>query len=237
MRSLVLALAATLVSGNPQQAAAADFSAVEVRKIFHDYAICVVKGHHKLASDAILADVDNSQIDSKYADLISSECMGQVGGAVEAKFTGDSYRYALADALVNFDFKDAGPTSFADRLPLAHLIPPTQAELDAALAKTKNRRKQDELKAGFERANLIVALSRYGECVAREDPVAARYWILTKPDVSEEMSRINALRPAFSNCLMGGTTRFTKDILRGAVAINYYRLAMATKQPTAGTSK
>ena len=51
------------------------------------------------------------------------------------------------------------------------------------------------------------------------------------------MSRINALRPAFSKCLEDGTINFSKDILRGVVAINYYRLAMATEQPLPETNK
>ena len=236
-KSLAVSIISLLCLAIPEPAYSAHFSAVETRKIFHDYAVCVVKSHHKLASKAILADVDNSQIISNYDALISSECMGQVGGAVQAKFTGDSYRYALADALVNADFRDSGPTNFADRLPTAHMLPPTQAQLKTVLSETKSRRKQEELKAGFHKDNVIASLSRYGECVVREDPVAARYWLLTKPDVPEEISRISALRPAFSDCLVGATITFTKDIMRGVVAINYHRLAMATPQPSAGTSK
>ena len=185
-RPVTSLMIATLLASASGRAYSADFSAIEVRKIFHDYAACVVNGHHKLASEAILADADNSQILSKYSALIDEGCMGRTGGAVQAKFAGDSYRYALADALVSAEFKNGGPTDFADRLPLAHLIPPTQAELDTVLAKTKSHRKQTALKEGFAKQKVVVNLSRYGECIVRQNPVAARYWLLTRPDVPEK---------------------------------------------------
>ncbi len=74
-------------------------------------------------------------------------------------------------------------------------------------------------------------LSRYGECVVRQEPAKARYWLLTPPDSPEEISRINDLRPAFADCLNEGTMKFNRTTMRGAVAINYYRLAMATRVP------
>jgi len=64
--------------------------------------------------------------------------------------------------------------------------------------------------------------------IVRDDPVKARQWLLTPPGGPEEISRINDLRPSFSACLLGGTMKFNRTVMRGTVAINYYRLTMAT---------
>ena len=215
----------------------ADYNDVETRRITREYAACVIKRDHRLASRAILENSSNDQLMKKYSALISSECLGQVAGGVEMKFTGDLYRYALADALVSVDFAKDGPTTFDDRLPLAHLLPPSEAERDAKLAVTKKSGKRDEIRKDFERAIGVTWLSQFGECIVRDNPVAARLWLLTKPDVPEEVSRVNALRPAFSGCLGDMTLKFSKSTLRGTVAINYYRLASATQRPVMGTSK
>jgi len=189
----------------------------KVRKTVFQYAACVIKNHHERAADAILSDAENSDILKHYPELISSSCMGNVAGSVEMKFGGDLYRYALADALVNADFAMEGPADFADRLPLAHISEVSESEQDT-----------------IKKRNSIALLSRYGECVVRRDPVDVRFWILTKPDVPEESSRINALKPAFSACLTNGTVTFNRTTMRGLVALNYYRLAKATPQPGLG---
>ena len=150
------------------------------------------------------------------------------------KFGSDLYRYALADALVNADYALVAETDFTNRLPLAHAPMPNQLELDAYLAPIKSKRRREEAQAEFNKRVGIAWLSRFGECVARRDPVNSRLWLLTATDVAEETNRINNLSPAFSSCLGEGTMRFNRITMRGTVALNYYRLAKATVQPVAG---
>jgi hypothetical protein len=206
----------------------------QTRRVMFNYAACVVKARHARASDAILANADNETISRRYSDLIIDSCLGEVAGGGQMKFGGDTYRYALADALVNADYRMTGETDFSNRLPLAHLTTAPQSELDAALAITKSKRRRTELQDQFVKQTGIAWLSRYGECVVRQNPAKARLWLLTRPDVPEETSRINDLRPAFEACLDNGTLKFNRVTMRGTVAINYYRLAMATVQPVAG---
>ena len=207
------------------------------RKIMHAYARCVVKMKRIQAGEAIISNSDNGTIMKRYSDLISSECMAQTGGSVQMRFGGDLYRYALADALVNSEFSAGGDSNFSNRLPLAHLLTGTQAELDAAVAKTKSKSKRAELEEDFKKRFGVAWLSRYGECVVRRDPVKARLWLLTPPDGPEETSRITDLMPAFNECLGEGTLKFNRVTMRGTVAINYYRLAKATPQPLAGKTQ
>ncbi|MDR7153954.1 hypothetical protein J2W40_000757 [Sphingobium xenophagum] len=203
---------------------------VRARKIMYDYARCVVKLKPQRAANAILANSDNSEILKEYPDLISSNCMAQVAGNVKMTFGGDLYRYALADALVNAKFSEKFETNFSNRLPLAHLRPSTPEELEAKLGKEKSKRARTKIQEDEDKRAGITWLSHYGECIVRKDPVRARLWLLTPPDGPEEVSRIGDLRPTFSDCLDGGTVKFTRVTLRGAVAINYFRLASATPQ-------
>lgn len=199
-----------------------------VRSLVYDYAKCVVRARHDRAAEAIISNVDNAVIAKKYGDLISGDCLARVGGHVKLTFTSDLYRYALADALVNADYTQKVVTDFSDRLPLAHHRFEASQDLDAKLAMVKSKKKRAEIQERFHKATTAAWLSRYGECIVREDPVRSRLWLLTPPGGAEETSRIGDLRPAFGHCLDEGKLTFNKVTLRGAVALNYYRLANAT---------
>ena len=206
---------------------------VFVRKVAYDYALCVVKAKHKRAAEAIIANADNRTITKDYSDLIIGECLIRASGGGQLQFGGDQYRYTLANALVAIEFSAKGEPDFSNRLPLAHFRTPDKAALEMALGGTKSKRRRKELQEGFDKASTISALSQYGECIARSDPVRARLWLLTPPDGPEEISRINDLRPSFAQCLSGGTAKFSRSTMRGIVAINYFRLAHASAQTTA----
>ena len=206
----------------------------ETGTVVRDYARCVVRLHHDQAATMLRADSDNNDIMRRYSSVIDENCMTP---GVGVSFPADLYRYSMAEALVTADFLKGGPASFGDRLPLAHLAFPQQAELDKALAKAKSARQKKKLSEEFLKDLLSGALSRYGECVVREDPAGARLWILTPPDIPEELSRVKALLPAMSTCLEPGTTvKFPRELLRGSVALNYYRLAHAPLKPSDGAA-
>lgn len=212
-------------------AAAFGANEAETRRVVRDYSRCVVKSHGNTASKALITDSGNGAIEHLYPELIDGGCLSSVAGAVQLKFGGDLFRYGLAEALVSTRLVDDATTTFADRLPLAHLPMPDRVEFDAAMAEAKGNRQRDEAQKKYSRQVAIAWLSRYGECIARQEPVKARYWLLTAADSSEEISRINDLRPAFSTCLGEGTIKFNRTTMRGTVAINYYRLALATRVP------
>ena len=235
----VLSRVALLMAFTQGSVLAAESAKTEAanRKIMHEYASCVVKQKREQASDAIVSNSDNATIMRRYPELVSGACLGRIAGSVQMTFSGDLYRYALADALVNLDFSSQSQGTFTDRLPLAHLAPLDRVKLNDYLAKTKSKRKRDEAQQSFNKQYLVVWLSRYGECVVRNQPVKARQWLLTPPGGPEETSRINDLRLAFNECLGDGTMKFNRVTMRGTVAINYYRLAMATVQPAAGKTQ
>ena len=103
-------------------------------------------------------------------------------------------------------------------------------------AKVKSSGRRKSMQESFDKDIIAAVFSRYGECVARTDPVGSRLWILTPADSDEETSRIKVIMPAFSRCLEPGSTiKFGREQLRGAVALNYSRLAYATPQPSLKT--
>ena len=233
------ALLLALVASTAMPLAAHAESPKEVartRKLALDYGKCVVKGHHEKASEAILSAANNKQITGKLNELISSDCLGSLAGDVSMRFPKDTFKYALADALVNADFASAGPATFDDRLPLAQPYGITPEDAAAQLAKARNDRQRKAVQADIDAARALAWFSGFGECVSRRDPVATRYWLLTPSDIPEENTRIKALQPAFGACLQQGTMKLNRSVMRGTVAINYYRLAMATVVPGAGST-
>lgn len=235
---LAILSACAALAGVPFVATADDAKeTTRLRRVTLDYAKCVVNANHAKASEAILATSNNQAVLAHYQQLLDSDCLDSAtGSGFDMHFPNASYLNALADALVNADFATSGEASFANRLPLAQPVYSTPSQQAVALAKIKSDRKRKELQQKFDEQSVLGWISRYGECVVRQNPEAARYWLLTPPDTPEETSRIKALSPAFSDCLGEGSTKFNRVIMRGAVAINYYRLAMATVVPGAGSA-
>lgn len=81
---------------------------------------------------------------------------------------------------------------------------------------------------GFDEAQSFWVLGKYGECVVRTNPAAAKALLLTRVETSGEARAFDALRQALGECLPEGKTlAFGKLVLRGTIAVNYYRVAHA----------
>lgn len=210
---------------------------VQTRKAAAAYAACVVHSHHDKASEAILSVSDNHEIMNRFSAIVDSSCVSAAGPTTGGfRFPNDSYRGALANALVNADFATHGFASFVDRLPLAHPGEMPAKKQDEMLAGITNAKKRAQFQKDMDKQNALIWLSIFGECVVRRDPEDARFWLLTKSDTPEEMSRIKALSSSFNACLTAGETlKFDRTTMRGTVAVNYYRLAMATVVPGSGS--
>jgi len=208
-----------------------DFSTKEVRAITYGYAKCIVGRHAAKASQALLENVANSVLLRRYPMLIDGQCLvDQLAGGGTMKFTGDLYRYALADALVKRELA-VEPVPVLDGLPRldARSLPEKPQPL-APDAKKSARRKYDAALKSFDRAAAYHFLGGYGECVVRIDPAGAKSLLLTKPDSAEESASFSSLRPAFASCLPEGKTlQFGRVALRGTIAVNYYRLTHAAR--------
>jgi len=223
---LAFIVVAAAAAGAPQPES--DLSIKETRRILDDYGTCIVKRWPKVASEAIVRNVDNHELLTRYKRLIDGSCLPvRRAGALRVRFMGDQYRYALADALVRRELA-AQPAPILDGVPmLVHREAVAPGKLSPKGKPLTPAQYAAALK-GYEEAKAFNFISRYGECVVRVNPAAVRALLLSRPETDEERMRFTALSTAFGTCLPEGQTlSFGKLPLRGTLAVNYYRLAMA----------
>lgn len=226
-----LVCAASLGAALPSLAATATPDKIETRRIIHAYADCVVKGDHDLASRAILSNFTNEDIFKRHRNLIRPDCVAEAANrGVSIGFRDDTYRYAIADALIASDLRTFNTADFSDRAKLTHHQPMDEAELAEARSKKLSEKEIERLQHVYQSRLTVSVLSHYGECIVRGDPMGSRALLMSEPTSVSEKQAIEALRPALVRCLAKGeSVKLDKTNLRGTIAINYYRLAMAPK--------
>ncbi len=117
----------------------------------------------------------------------------------------------------------------ADVAPLEHRPFPDKTKHAQELASLKSKWRREELEREFKSATVTAYLSRYGECVVRNDAANARLLLLSKEGAADESSAFAALQPTLAHCLPPNQTlRFSRIQLRGLIALNYVRLALAS---------
>ena len=224
------AISAMLVVGSP--AAAKEFSVTKIRELSKNYSDCVVNRRYALARNAIISNADNAEIANDYRKLIIGDCLVKAnkGDGARMKFGGDLYRYALAEALIRHDFPEPSLVKTDRIAKLTHLSAPTSPPDVSGYKKSK----AEKYLAAYRSSRVIATLSQYGECVVRLAPVESHALIMTEADTDGESAAFAKLQPALGGCLASDSTlRFGKSVLRGSIAINYYRLAYAASQPVA----
>jgi hypothetical protein len=85
-----------------------------------------------------------------------------------------------------------------------------------------------------------IYLSNFGECVVRAGPLESYVLLMTKTGSAEEQKSFSSLMPALSSCMSEGRTlELNKATIRGTIALNYYRLAHASRADitSAGATK
>jgi hypothetical protein len=115
---MIALLAGAVLAAGAQPAAAqpwsgdSDMSTAEIRALTHAYAKCVIAKVAGKASEALVLDIDNGTLLRRYPQLIRSECLVKnIKDSAEMRFSGDLYRYALADALVAHELTQFDPAT------------------------------------------------------------------------------------------------------------------------------
>jgi hypothetical protein len=150
-------------------------------------------------------------------------------GAVQMETTSAILRFSIADAVFARELRDFNPAA----LPSApRLVQPqldtTEYQSRKALARSDEQRARVE--KGFRHDVQIIPFFGFGECVVRANPNAAKALLLTKVETEEEARAFVQLLPAVERCQPDGKLAPDKADVRGAVALNYVRLATATGQ-------
>jgi hypothetical protein len=209
---------------------ARNIPAKQVRALVADYGECIVKREPARASAAILAGLGNKTMLDRYPQLLQETCLHtRLGDRVEVRFTGDQYRFAIADALVRQELASAPPPVLDDVPPLAHHDPGEPPRTDSKGRPLQGRALEQAMRDhDVDRAANY--MWRYGECVVRVDPAAAKALLMTDPASKEEDVQFGAMSTALGTCLgEGRTLEFGKAALRGTIAVSYYRLAKAPR--------
>ena len=231
--SLALLAVPAAVQAEPDRTLANKEMRIAVRK----FADCIIRRRHDEAADVILTDQTNVEIVRRHQRLVNGECLVEPGGGgLEARFPGDTLRYALAEALVRKDYA----TGFPPGIPLAAPLAQREADLDSYAPPPGKTLKPKQLAAFEKRKNDNLAfafLTRFGECVVRADPTAAHRLLLTAPLSDEEATAFKALAPKLSGCLEEkAQIKANKATIRGTIAHNFYRLAKAPRLPAPGVT-
>lgn len=207
-----------------------DYSVHDTRVAIQDYGRCIVRKQHDLAAAAVLRNVDNRTLMRQYSGLIDGRCMPTPPmSTVKVRFAGDQFRYALADGLVSKDLLAQPAPVVSGVPPLDHREPTLPARVDSK-GRPLSDVKYAEAMKNYEEAEAFAYVSQFGECVVRANPAGALGLLRTRPDSQDEASAFTALSGALGNCVESGhKIELSKLVLRGTIAVNYYRLAMAAR--------
>jgi hypothetical protein len=184
---------------------------------------CIVKNNPALAREFVLRGNEH-WFDKKFHSLPTPGCLGDAlfgaglsGGTLA--FMPTVLRYIVAEALVRTDLADFNAATISSAAPL----PPPRVSRDDF------RDRQ-----AFANAQNDVALFNFGECVVRAKPSQAQRLLNTKINSKDEGQALLELVPTFGSCLDVGHQFVTdRQILRGIIAFDYYRLAYAPRVASA----
>jgi hypothetical protein len=201
-----------------------------LEQLLSEVAACDVAREYERARGFVLAYPIDAAGSPPRAPLASRRKDILLRDNAQVSFMTYIYRYALADALVRRDFAAHGPVDLRSvaglRQPQPLLAPATDSE----------RRSARAFHAAQFYAGVEAREAALGECIVRSDPQAAHQWLLTVPGSSQDAEAAQAVVPAFQACAKrtGAGPDFDPSVVRGPVALNYYRMAVSSGQAGAG---
>jgi hypothetical protein len=203
----------------------------EARQVLADYSKCVVQNARKQAEAVVLSTPKNRASRADFAAVIRPDCLGHG----RLSLPGGFIRYGLAEALVRQEYRHGLPADIDEAAPLEH------PRVNDAPLQPKPGMKQNVLEAlERSRANAVgeYNLSVLGECVARKNPQGSLQLVLSWADTDDETRALGALTQSIADCLdPGETATLDRTSLRGAIALELYRLAKAPRLKQAPTTR
>ena len=196
----------------------------ENRKKVYAYSDCVVKKHGADAEAAVLSVTDNATLVKTYPKILDEYCF--TGFTDSMSFPADLLRFGLADALYRKEFVREPVLDPASIAPLAHRDPAPTPLILAGRDKAGDKKAYSRELFWLSVAVAYSQLSRMGECVIRANPASARAVLQTYPTSDDETITMRSLNSSLGACLdTGNKMHLTKEALRGAIALNYYRMS------------
>lgn len=225
----VAALVATVAATGPVVAAPTALNGAATHALMLRYAACVAQREPETVRKFLFerATVEDR---SEFDKLGSKECVTAAGPRSFRSFRAQSA--ALAGAwgeLALAKLPASVETGFAAAAPLVHVAELTMAEFDP-----KKRLNREQFAEMVERSNRNRGVMILGECVVRAAPAQSRAFVESEFGSAAERAAVAPLGPALTACVGGGSVKLLPQQLRGALAFNYLRLAVAVRPDLAG---
>jgi len=179
-----------------------------------EFAECTVKDRRmKPEVDRFLAmspaDPEFGLLGGKFA---KDRCVPAAMSTVTMRFDSMLFRYSLFEARYRIEFgKSAAPVVAG--------LPPLDVDAEFSAA-------------GFDPRGMstlppvVIFLRQLGECVVRVDVANAHALIVARPYSKQEATALTAVMPALGECMPEGhTMKFSRPMLRGAIAEALYKAA------------
>lgn len=200
--------------------------AKEARKITDRFAECAARRHLDRAQAFVLDPVSYfKRADAqRLFDHLCLTTFAMQRAILKAKR--NHMRYAMAEALISIQYRNGLPADMHLAAPLNHAVweSPAPLPVDAKPEEIEawQRDEQGRLTGEY--------FSTLGECVVRAAPMQSYALVITKPATKAETAQFKALAPSVANCVkQGEQLNASKFALRGAIALNLYRLARAPR--------
>jgi hypothetical protein len=210
----------------------------EVRKTQQSFSRCVVARRAAVAERYVLAiDLDQKSRAKLIQRLTDPDCLapGVAYDSARMRFPGDTMRYALADALVRLKLKTS-PLVDVEKVPPISHPKPSLNQADLPIVEDGKALSPQQIADLRAKAMAAPYLSRLGECVVRFNPQASHELLMAEPESAAETAQFRTIKPALANCVEEGRSlELNKMIVRGTIALAYYRLAKAPRDASALT--
>lgn len=196
------------------------FPVSEVRRISAQYADCAVKRRPSIA-DRIVEE--RSADDKLFDKIMMSDCLPRGRGSYRALWDRPLLHYALANALLRADRS----LSVGDPTRLPRLNHGTvEEEVKARSSVWHKLRKPEQVETRRQLSAATIAVSEFGECVVRAAPSGVGELIRSEVASQAERVALRNLIPVLGHCVdKGGQVSFSPEVIRGTVAMSFYRLA------------
>lgn len=196
----------TLITRKPAQIDSRDKDVA--RKIGEIFSVCVLQRSYGRVIKMVDMRVDIAEY-PKQMDSISSgydDCLS--GG--DLVISGGLLRGGLFRALYIRQFKLGGPVTFDPQITTGY---------------------RDRYPEPYsDEARSSIATISFAECVTRADGANVRMFVMSVAGSSVETAALQGLGAKLGPCIaQGNQIRFSKSILKGALAEGIYRLSMASK--------
>jgi len=177
--------------------------AAAARHTLRQFGACLIKRSKREATRVAGVPVTAADYTKQWSGLVTYECLANG----QLKIPHANLRGAVFEALFLSTYADAN-LSFSDETKSEF---DTRSTIDApAFAKT------------------LMALERFGECVARRQSATVVTLLKSEPESEAEAAALVRLSPDFSACVPKDETfSFSKTVIRGALAEGTYWLSKA----------